>query len=155
MSPDYLAQLKDGLYATEVVVSPEDASKIEREIRCQQTSELWERERRNRIAASKIGTFAKMRKTTLRSKKVEEMLYRKFKGNKATKYGTVMESTSRQEYLQYHNQHGHKFTSVRTGLVISLENPWLAASPDDQVHDEASSPHGVWQSIRTHSVQDT
>lgn len=107
MSPDYLAQLKDGLYATEVVVSPEDASKIERETRYQQTSELWERERRNRIAASKVGTFAKMRKTTLRSKKVEEMLYRNFKGNKSTKYGTVMESTSRQEYLQYHNQRGH------------------------------------------------
>ena len=87
-----------------------------------------------------------------RSKKVEEMLYSKFKGNKATRYGTLMESTSRRDYLKYQSQHGHKLTTVRTGLIISTENPWLAASPDDQVHDEDSSPHGAWPSTRTHSV---
>lgn len=29
---------------------------------------------------------------------------------------------------------------MRAGLVISLDNPWLAASPDDKVHDPTSTP---------------
>lgn len=78
-----------------------------------------------------------MRRTTLRSKRVEEMLYSKFRGNKATRYGTLMENTLREEYQRYKTQQGHKLTTVRTGLI---ENPWLAASPDDQVHEEESSP---------------
>ena len=31
----------------------------------------------------------------------------------------------------YQTQKGHKLTTVTTGLKISMENPWLAASPDD------------------------
>ena len=71
---------------------------------------------------------------------MEEMLYSKFKGNKAIRYGTLMENTSRQKYQRYQTQKGHKLTTIRTGLKISMENLWLAASPDDQVHDEVSSP---------------
>jgi hypothetical protein len=55
-----------------------------------------------------------------------------------------MESTSRQVYQ---TQHGHKLTTVRSGLKISMENSWLAASPDDQVHDEASSPNPFSKAI--------
>ena len=51
-----------------------------------------------------------------------------------------MESTSRQDYQRYQSQQGHKLTTVRTGLMISSENPWLATSPDDEIHDEESSP---------------
>ena len=74
-----------------------------------------------------------------RSKKVEEMLYNKFRGSQATRYGTLMEDTSRIEYQSYQNERGHTPRTIRTGLVISSENPWLAASPDDQVHDMESS----------------
>ena len=140
VSPDYLKKLMDGFYATKVVITPQEGNEIERETRDQHASDSWERERRVRITASKAGKLAKMRTTTSRSKKVEEMLYSKFKGNKATRYGTLMENTSRLEYRRYQTQKGHKLTTVRTGLKISMENPWLAASPDDQVHDEVSSP---------------
>ena len=51
-----------------------------------------------------------------------------------------MENTSRQEYQRYQTQKYHQLTTVGTGLKISMENPWLAATPDDQVHDEVSSP---------------
>ena len=44
-----------------------------------------------RITASNTGAIAKMRATTKRSKKVQELLYSGFKGNKATTYGSEKE----------------------------------------------------------------
>ena len=129
----------DGYYTTKVNVTVEEANEIERETRDQYASDSWERERRMRITASRVGTLAKKKKTTKRSKKVEEMLYNKFRGSQATRYGTLMEDTSRIEYQTYQNERGHTPRTIRTGLVISSENPWLAASPDDQVHDMESS----------------
>ena len=55
------------------------------------------RERMKRVTASGVGGILKMRKTTKRSKKVEEMLYSKFRGNQATMYGTNMEETTRRQ----------------------------------------------------------
>ena len=75
-----------------------------------------------------------MRRSTKRSKKVESMLYSEFRGSQATRYGTVMEEVSRKEYQTYQQQRGHNLSTFRTGLVISPDNPWLAASPDDRVH---------------------
>ena len=140
VSPCYLQQLMDGFYTTKVTVTAEEANEIEQQTRDQHASASWERERKIRITASKAGPLAKMRKTTKRSKKVEELLYSRFRGNQATRYGTLMENTSRQEYQIHQNQQGHKLTTLRTGLMVSSENPWLAASPDDQVFDEESSP---------------
>ena len=45
--------------------------------------------------------------------------------------------------IQHQSGHSDLSTS-NVGLVISSENPWLAASPDDRVHDpQASLPHGL------------
>ena len=47
-----------------------------------------------------------------------------------------MEDTTRQDYLPYQRERGHpKLTIAKVGLVVSLDNPWLAASPDDRVTD--------------------
>ena len=64
------------------------------------------------------------------------MLYTTFRGNEATRYGARMEDTTRQDYLAYQRERGHpKLTIAKVGLVVSLDNPWLAASPDDRVTD--------------------
>ena len=72
------------------------------------------RERGVRITTSRVGTLAKM------------------------KEGTLMEDTSRNDYKTYQEEHGHAITTHRTGVVISSKkkkkNPWLTASPNDQVH---------------------
>ena len=112
----------------------EQAYNIEQEPREQSGSDLWIRERRKRITASRIGGILKMKKTTERSRKVEEILYSKFKGNQATLCGTNMEDTARQQYVTYQNQKGHVgLVTHRVGLVISVDNPWLASRPDDKV----------------------
>ena len=64
---------------------------IERETRDQADNLKWLAERRQRLTASKVGGIAKMRKTTKTANKVKELLYSKFKGNKATDYGCMKE----------------------------------------------------------------
>ena len=136
VSPEYLNEMKKSFYTAHVEVSTEQANNIEQDMQEQSRSELWTTERMKRITASRVGGILKMRKTTRRSKKVEEILYSKFKGNQATLYGQNMEETARQQYTTYQHQRGHVGLSTsRVGLVISVVNPWLAASPDGKVHD--------------------
>ena len=119
---------------------------IERCTRKQSESKQWKIERRRRITASRVGGIAKMRKTTKRSKNVQEMLYGTFRGNIATVYGTEMEDIARVEYATHQQQNGHTHLSIEScGLIVSSENPWLAASPDGLVHDPSNStqPNGI------------
>lgn len=104
-------------------------------------------ERRKRITASMVGSIAKMRSTTKKSKKVANLLYSRFRGNAATRYGNQMEDTARQLYETYQRQNGHPGLKVdECGLFISLDNPWLAGTPDGVVHDpsdDTSQPLGL------------
>ena len=82
-----------------------------------------------------------MQVKTKRCKKVEALLYSKFKGNQATQYGRDMEPVAREQYITYQQQNGYSgLTTIKTGLVVSLQTPWLAASPDDQVYDPTTFP---------------
>ena len=102
---------------------------------------MWRRERRKRITASVVGGICKMQAKTKRCKKVEALLYSKFQGNQATRYGGDMEPVAREQYVTYQQQNHHPgLTTIKTGLVVSLQTPWLAASPDDQVYDPTTLP---------------
>ena len=146
-----LQMLKTEYYHAHVVVDEKTAHEIEMSTREQSratsstTEQLWYAERQKRITASKVGGIAKMRKSTKRANKVKQMLYSKFQGNKHTSYGLDNEDAARQAYVSYMNQSGHSGLSTsNVGLVISSENPWLAASPDDRVHDpQAAPPDGL------------
>ncbi len=136
ISAEHLENLKTSYYETKVVVTAEDANKIETGTCDQSESEQWITERRKRLTASIAGGIAKMRATTSKSKKVENLLYSKFKGNAATRYGSCMEDTTVKEYETYQHQHGHPNLKVNgCGLFISLNDPWLAATPDGIVDD--------------------
>ena len=136
VSPDYLERLKSGFYQTKVIVTPEEAQEIERNTVDQADNQQWFIERRKRITASNVGSIAKMRANTKRSKKVQQLLYNSFKGNAATRYGTDRESSTRQKYVTYMKQQGHSHLNVKaSGMFVSLENPWLAATPDGLVED--------------------
>ncbi len=87
-----------------------------------------------------------MRKTTKRANKVKELLYSTFRGNNATRYGMEMEETARMEYAAHQQQ--NKCTGINVtdcGLFVSLDNPWLAATPDGIVQDpsDLTSSSGI------------
>ena len=72
---------------------------------------------------------------------MEELLYSTFRGNKATRYGQMMEEKTRYEYGSYQQRNGHYgLKNQPVGLVISVENPWMAASPDNRVLDSSVTP---------------
>ena len=119
-------------------------------------SEQWQDERRKRLTASRVGSIAKMRAKTKRNKKVNELLYSTFWGNEATRYGTEMEEKTRQEYTTHQQEMGHQGLAVDSaGLSVSLENPWLAASPDGLVNDPNDGPHpsGLVEVKTPHSIR--
>lgn len=76
-SSKYLDKLKN-TYTTHVAVTTEQANNTEQETQEQSGSDLWIRERTKRITASRVGGILKM-KTTKRSRKVQEILYSRFK----------------------------------------------------------------------------
>ena len=86
-----------------------------------------------------------MKSVTKKSKKVESLLYSKFHGNRATMYGIEKEMEARNDYVKYQQTNGHPCLKTEcVGLVVSTKNPWLAASPDDEVYDSsAKSPLGL------------
>ena len=153
---EYLDELKNTFYTTHVAVTTEQANNTERETQEQSGIDLWIRERTKRITASRVGGILKMKKTTKRSRKVQEILYSRFKGNQATLYGTNMENIARQQYVTYQNQKGHVGLGThRVGLVISVDNPWLAASPDDKVYDpNAAQSLGVAEYKNPYTARD-
>ena len=133
VSPEFLQELKMGYYQTKVVVTKDEAEKIERSTREQASSEVWKSERRKRLTASKVAAIAKMRKTTKRSKKVQELLYSTFRGNEATQYGMQMEDITQNDYISYHQHTGnHSLMVQKCGLFVSPAIPhgWQLALMD-------------------------
>ena len=79
--------MKESFYTTYVKVTQEEADGIEHNTQQQSDNSDWMKKRNKRITASQVGKLAKIKKTTKRGKKVEELLYSTFRGNKATRYG--------------------------------------------------------------------
>ena len=73
---------------------------------------------------------------------VTKLLYSKFRGNRATDWGLLQEDVSRLEYLKLKqiDSPAAGYSVTKSGLVISLEHPWLAASPDGLVYDPSFDP---------------
>ena len=68
ISPEHLKELKKSFCETKVIVTPEEAIKIQQDTRDQADCEKWIIERRKRITASVVGSIAKMRATTTKKK---------------------------------------------------------------------------------------
>ena len=139
ISPQSLDELKSSFYDTQVAITIEERENIEKKTRQQSGCTLWKEERLKRITASHTGSIAKMKKTTKRSNKVKELIYSTFRGNKATMYGMLMEDIAKQKYVAQQQRNGHPglFTEP-SGLVVSLDTPWLASSPDGTVVDPSA-----------------
>lgn len=95
--PDLLEEMKTTYYQAHILVDSKTREKIAKSTRDQRTAmdsnaeQLWHAKRRKRVTASRAEGIAKMRKSTKRANKVEEMLYSKFRGNTNTTYGIANE----------------------------------------------------------------
>ena len=166
--PNHLQDLMVSFYKTKVVVTQQRAKELQLltvqhgydEVACS----IWKAERRLRITSSIAGTIAKRRPTTQVRSSVHTMLYSKFSGNEATRWGLSQEKTTAEQYIQWKAQHGSPGISVNTecGLVIATNHPWLAATPDGLVNDpqvlpsqglvEFKNPHSCKDQSITHAV---
>ena len=80
-----------------------------------------------------------MRETTKKANKVHSLLYSKFRGNKATRYGSTNEDITRKQYIAYQRRNYHPELNVDDcGLFVSQDNNWLAATPDGLVTDPSN-----------------
>jgi len=72
---------------------------------------MWKAERRIRITSSVAGTIAKRRASTQVTSTVYNMIYTKFTGNEATRWGLGQENNTATQWKQ---QHGSPEISVDT-----------------------------------------
>ena len=157
ISPESLEQLKSGFYQTKVVITRQEAKRLEETTRNQAENDEWMYERRKRITASNVGGIAKMKEKTKKSSKVKKLLYSTFRGNAATRYGSEKEELALQEYTTYQRRNHHPDLRTEScGLFISENNNWLAATPDSLVHDssDAAHPLGLVEIKNPYSVRD-
>ena len=111
-------------------MNQEQICQIEELTRSQRDTEMWMEERRKQTTASNVGSLAKMKVVLPVTKRAKKILYSRFTGSKATRYGCTMEEVALREYTAY-QQHGHPGIKTESvGLGISTENLWLAVSPD-------------------------
>ena len=139
LSSEHISELKACYYSSKVAMFAEEIAEIEMDTREQSGSNRWMTERHLRLTVSSIGSISKMQRKIEWAKKVEAMLYFTFEGSDATRYGSLMGESAWQDYiwLKFQRLNGHPgLTTKRCGLVVSRENPWLAASPDDEVLDQ-------------------
>ena len=104
---------------------------------------IWKSERRLRITSSNVKSIAQWRPITAVASLVKQMLYSKFSGSAATRYGLRLERVSSHKYLTWlQNEQGSSGAKVNIncGLVVSETDPWLAAMPDGWVEDPQASP---------------
>ena len=84
---------------------------------------------------SLLQTLVKRRATTKVAATINHLLYSKFEGNPSTEWGINQEAATNLQYLQIKREVSPDISTCQTGLVISLDNPWLAASHDGLVYD--------------------
>ena len=117
-----------------------------------QKSSEWLQARVGRLTASNFGAAAGFNSYQSPNQLLQDLLWGTFEGNRATKWGTILEDVARMEYIKYmYDQHfmtarrigelrkNHDVTPFECkvwecGLTVFEEFPFLAGSPDGLVH---------------------
>ena len=144
LSAQQLHNLMREFYIAKVKITESQGEAIKRDTIGQGSNDdslyKWLAERRYRITASNAGSIAKRKATTKVASAVKQLLYSKFTGNTATRWGILQENSTKEQYLEHKKKESPDISAIPTGLVVSIEHPWLAASPDGLVYDPTEDP---------------
>jgi len=117
-----------------------------------QRSPEWLQARVGRLTASNFGAAAGFNPHQSPNQLLQELLWGSFEGNRATRWGTIMEDVAKLDYIKHmYDQHfmtarrigelrkNHDVTPFECkvwecGLTVFEEAPFLAGSPDGLVH---------------------
>ncbi|KAG0435364.1 hypothetical protein HPB47_018531, partial [Ixodes persulcatus] len=128
---------------TELSLTPELASQLEKNSRQQSKSAVWKAARRNRLTASAFGNVKTRQAWTtdgLRNLTSDKDLSKV----RAIKHGITHEPDAVKEYGKVLRRLGHDIQVSCCGLFVDPASPWLGASPDRVVFDPTEAvPHGV------------
>ena len=133
-------------FEREVVVTQDKAADIEVNTRGQAECNLWYHHRRLRLTASNFGKVAKRREKTPVANLVKSLLYSRASNTKELRWGRAYEVDAQNAYQQYlkGKRDCQDAELTNTGLVIDVENPCLACSPDALVKIPGTQePHGI------------
>ena len=84
---------------------------------------------------------------------VQRKLRDSFVGNAATRYGQEHEAVALAEYVEFHHQNGNQIFVETSGLVVSIDFPFLACSPDGIVTVATSTDQGLVEIKRPHRLR--
>ncbi|KAJ8313214.1 hypothetical protein KUTeg_009233 [Tegillarca granosa] len=135
--PTVLDQKKQNFLQKHVNLTPDKLKIIEKGTRQQNQSSVWQNERRKRLTSSNFGAIIKKDPSKPVKKLVHRLLYGNFKGNTYTRKGLQEEAMTVIEYQNHQKTNLNKIVRHHpTGLFISPEHPFLAASPDGKIVEE-------------------
>lgn len=119
-------------FLLELIESARNRNYIQAKTIGQGANQEWLKHRKIRLTASFFGQVCKLRPTTSCKNITKQLLYNTFKGNDATKYGNENEPVALKD--------AEKLLGLRIepcGLFIDEKRPYLGASPDGLIGDDA------------------
>ena len=139
--PDGLNRNQEALL-DHLIVDEAKLNNIEKTTREQAASQEWNAERKFRFTASNFHTIAKRKRNY--ASLVNNLLHPKPFTSKQTEHGKTYEPVALKEYGKYMFATRNPVTVFKSGLVVSMACPILAASPDGKVIDHScSKPFGL------------
>lgn len=112
-------------------------------MRLPQREDPWKRARKGRLTGSVFGAAVGHNPYQTTNKLLKELLWSEFKGNAATEYGTEMEQVANKLYEEFKRKQRaalkmstNGFRVEYPGLMLSIEHPFLATSPDGIVYED-------------------
>ncbi|KAL1445324.1 hypothetical protein MTO96_029247 [Rhipicephalus appendiculatus] len=126
-----------------LVMSVDEARKLEQTSRQQSQSATWRAARKDRLTASNFGVAVSRKKCT--EKGLQYLTTdRDLSRVRAIQYGVSSEAVAVQKYETTLRTIRHNIQTFHCGLVVDPGCPWLGASPDPGVWDpEEQEPHGI------------
>ena len=139
--PDELAAVEKALLE-KLSVDEQKINDIETKTRGKSNCEEWKQERKLRFTTSNFGLISARKRH--HDNFVNSLLHPKPFSLRDTNHGIKHEPVAMEQYQKYMHSIHRPVKVLKSGLVVSLDAPYLGASPDGKViHIGCSIPFGL------------